>query len=149
MGYSECDRFMVSLYYAYGCALLKKGSSEVRSSPLAMEDTFIPQVVIYYFLPHIFPPSSLFPLYLHLPPSLFIFHPSSLLTFFSPSCSPLLPSSPPLAILSSPLSSSPLLPIFSSPPLVAVSEEVVRKALNRHQLPQPSHSKTSSNEDQE
>ena len=45
MGYSECDRFMVSLYYAYGCALLKKGSSEVRPSPLAMEDTCIPQVV--------------------------------------------------------------------------------------------------------
>ena len=30
MSYSECDRFLVSLYYAYGCALLTKGSSEVR-----------------------------------------------------------------------------------------------------------------------
>ena len=26
---SDCIRFLVSLYYAYGCALLKKGSYEV------------------------------------------------------------------------------------------------------------------------
>ena len=41
MGYSECDRFLVSLYYAYGCALLKKGSSESAESALDQFETII------------------------------------------------------------------------------------------------------------
>ena len=95
MSYSECDRFLVSLYYAYGCALLKKGSSEVRTCPVAMEYTHTPQVVLSQ--PHLSSPCPLF--FLSSWPLSIILLPSSL-----PYSPVLLPS-----ILSSPV-------LFPSPP---------------------------------
>ena len=95
MSYSECDRFLVSLYYAYGCALLKKGSSEVRTCPVAMEYTHTPQVVLSQ--PHLSSPCPLF--LLSSWPLSIILLPSSL-----PYSPVLLPS-----ILSSPV-------LFPSPP---------------------------------
>ena len=42
--HSECDSFLVSIYYVYDCVLLTMGSSGVRTSAIAKQDTCIPQV---------------------------------------------------------------------------------------------------------
>ena len=120
MGYSECDRFLVSLYYVYSCALLKKGSSEVRTFPNS-NGRHSYTTSCYCFLPYLFRPLLSSPCLLFFLPSWSLFHhPSSLLTPLlscsSPSfCPPLLFTFPLLPICSPPLIPLPsLLPSFPS-----------------------------------
>ena len=114
MGYS---RFLVSLYYVYGCALLKKGSSKVRTFPNSSGR----HLYIYHKL-LLFPPSplllsSFLPLSPLLPP-LLSFFPSS---FFPPHIPLLLT---PLLSRSSPSFCSPFIPLSSLLPFFSPSHRV-------------------------